>query len=96
MNDGLSGSVAELVGDVVGAGTGSIGDALNRAVTGAIDAIPDQEIASVRIPIVIGSGIGAFSAGAAYRDVLAQLSYSAGRGGLRRRKSAAGRPDDPG
>ncbi|MDZ7883391.1 MAG: hypothetical protein U5N53_11000 [Mycobacterium sp.] len=78
LNDGLSGSVAELVDGVVETGTGSIGDALNEAVTGAIDAIPDQEIASVRIPIVIGSGIGAFSAGAAYRDVLAQLSSQPG------------------
>ncbi|WNG82274.1 hypothetical protein C6A86_000725 [Mycobacterium sp. ITM-2016-00316] len=78
LNDGISGNVADLVDGVVETGTGSIGDALNEAVTGAIDAIPDQEIASVRIPIVIGSGMGAFSAGAAYRDVLAQLSSQPG------------------
>lgn len=78
LNDGISGNVADLVDGVVESGTGSIGDALNEAVNGAIDAIPDQEIASVRIPIVIGSGMGAFSAGAAYRDVLAQLSSQPG------------------
>ncbi|MGW0160428.1 hypothetical protein ACWDUN_14045 [Mycobacterium sp. NPDC003323] len=78
LNDGISGNVAELVDGVVESGTGSIGDALNEAVNGAIDAIPDQEIASVRIPIVIGTGMGAFSAGAAYRDVLAQLSSQPG------------------
>ena len=78
LNGQLSGNVAGLVDGLVETGTGSIGDALNEAVTGAIDAIPDQEIASVRIPIVIGSGMGAFSAGAAYRDVLAQLSSQPG------------------
>ena len=78
LNGQLSGNVAGLVDGLVETGTGSIGDALNEAVTGAIDAIPDQEIASVRIPIVIGSGLGAFSAGAAYRDVLAQLSSQPG------------------
>ncbi len=78
LNGQVSGNVAELVDGVVESGTGSIGDALNDAVTGAIDAIPDQEIASVRIPIVIGTGMGAFSAGAAYRDVLAQLSSQPG------------------
>lgn len=78
LNGQLSGSVADLVDGVVESGTGSIGDALNGAVTGAIDAIPDQEIASVRIPIVIGTGMGAFSAGAAYRDILAQLSSQPG------------------
>ncbi|WP_395309006.1 hypothetical protein V4U86_27505 [Mycobacterium sp. AMU20-3851] len=74
----LQGNVSELVDGLVESGTGSIGDALNEAVNGAIDAIPDQEIASVRIPIVIGTGMGAFSAGAAYRDVLAQLSSQPG------------------
>lgn len=78
LNGQLSGNVAGLVDGLVETGTGSIGDALNEAVNGAIDAIPDQEIASVRIPIVIGSGMGAFSAGAAYRDVLAQLSSQPG------------------
>jgi hypothetical protein len=78
LNDGLSGNVADLVDGLVETGTGSVGDALNEAVAGAIDAIPDQEIASVRIPIVIGTGMGAFSAGAAYRDVLAQLSSQPG------------------
>lgn len=74
----LQGNVSDLVDGLVESGTGSIGDALNEAVNGAIDAIPDQEIASVRIPIVIGTGMGAFSAGAAYRDVLAQLSAQPG------------------
>lgn len=74
----LQGNVSDLVDGLVESGTGSIGDALNEAVNGAIDAIPDQEIASVRIPIVIGTGMGAFSAGAAYRDVLAQLSSQPG------------------
>lgn len=78
LNGQLSGNVAGLVDGLVETGTGSIGDALNEAVNGAIDAIPDQEIASVRIPIVIGSGMGAFSAGAAYRDMLAQLSSQPG------------------
>jgi hypothetical protein len=78
LNDNVSGSVSGLVDDLVSTGTGSVGDALNEAVNGAIDAIPDQEIASVRIPIVIGTGLGAFSAGAAYRDVLAQLSSQPG------------------
>ena len=78
LNDGLSGNVNDLVDGLVDSGTGSIGDALNDAVNGAIDAIPDQEVASVRIPIVVGTGIGAFSAGAAYRDVLAQLSAQPG------------------
>lgn len=78
LNDGLSGNVNDLVDGLVDSGTGSIGDALTDAVNGAIDAIPDQEIASVRIPIVVGTGIGAFSAGAAYRDVLAQLSAQPG------------------
>lgn len=74
----LQGNVSDLVGGLVESGTGSIGDALNQAVDGAIGAIPDQEIASVRIPIIIGTGMGAFSAGAAYRDVLAQLSAQPG------------------
>lgn len=74
----LQGNVSDLVGGLVESGTGSIGDALNQAVDGAIGAIPDQDIASVRIPIIIGTGMGAFSAGAAYRDVLAQLSAQPG------------------
>lgn len=78
LNGQLSGNVAGLVDGLVETGTGSIGGALTEAVNGAIDAIPDQEIASVRIPIVIGTGMGAFSAGAAYRDVLAQLSSQPG------------------
>lgn len=78
LNNGISDNVAGLVDGLVETGTGSIGGALTEAVNGAIDAIPDQEIASVRIPIVIGTGVGAFSAGAAYRDVLAQLSSQPG------------------
>ncbi|GAA2549247.1 hypothetical protein GCM10010409_25250 [Mycolicibacterium diernhoferi] len=78
LNDQLSGQVAGIVDGAVDSATGSVGGALTDAVNGAIDAIPDQEIASVRIPIVIGTGVGAFAAGAAYRDVLAQLSAQPG------------------
>lgn len=78
LNSGLQGSVSGAIDGAIGSATGSISDALNTAVTGAIDAIPDEDLADVRIPIVIGTGLGAFSAGAAYKDVLAQLSSQPG------------------
>lgn len=78
LNGGLQGSVSGAIDGAIGSATGSISDALDSAVNDAIAAIPDEDIANVRIPIVIGTGLGAFSAGAAYKDVLAQLSSQPG------------------
>jgi hypothetical protein len=74
----LTGSVADAVDGAVGSATGSISGALSDAVNSAIDSIPSESIADVRIPIVVGTGLGAFSAGAAYEDVLAKLSSQPG------------------
>jgi hypothetical protein len=74
----LTGSVADAVNGAVGTATGSISGALSDAVNGAIDSIPSESIADVRIPIVMATGLGAFSAGAAYQDVLAKLSSQPG------------------
>jgi hypothetical protein len=74
----LTGSVADAVDGAVGSATGSISGALSDAVNSAIDSIPSESIADVRIPIVMATGLGAFSAGAAYQDVLAKLSSQPG------------------
>ncbi|WP_131809947.1 beta strand repeat-containing protein [Mycolicibacterium mucogenicum] len=70
----VSGATSGLSGTVSGALTG----VLSSAVLGVVNAIPSLEVGSVRIPIVVASGLGAFSAGAAYRDVLAKLSSQPG------------------
>jgi hypothetical protein len=82
VNSAVSGTVTSVVGSVVSGATsglsGSVSGALSSAVLGVVDAIPSLDIGSVRVPIVVASGLGAFSAGAAYRDVLAKLSSQPG------------------
>ncbi|MGB8405969.1 MAG: hypothetical protein WCE30_18060, partial [Mycobacterium sp.] len=78
LTSGLQGTVSSAVSGVISGTTGSISGALNTAVTAAINAIPNLSVADLRVPIVIGSGLGAFSAGAAYKDVLAELSAQPG------------------
>ncbi len=70
----VTGATSGLSGTVSGALTG----VLSSAVLGVVNAIPSIDVGSVRIPIVVGTGLGAFSAGAAYRDVLAKLSSQPG------------------
>lgn len=41
-----------------------------------LDQIPD--LLKVRVPVVIGEGVGAFAAGMGYKDILAQLPYQPG------------------
>ena len=78
LNGNLQGSVSGAIDGAIGSATGSINDALGSAVDQAINAIPDEDIADLRIPIVLGTGLGAFSAGAAYKDVLAKLASQPG------------------
>lgn len=86
VNNTVSSTVTSVVGGVVTGATsglsGTVSSALtgvlSSAVLGVVDAIPSVDIGSVRIPIVVGTGLGAFSAGAAYRDVLAKLSSQPG------------------
>ncbi|MGX9669984.1 hypothetical protein [Mycobacterium sp. HM-7] len=86
VNSTVSSTVTSVVGSVVSGATtglsgsvsGALTGVLSSAVLGVVDAIPSLDIGSVRIPIVVASGLGAFSAGAAYRDVLAKLSSQPG------------------
>lgn len=86
VNATVSSTVTSVVGSVVTSATsglsGTVSSALtgvlSSAVLGVVNAIPSIDVGSVRIPIVVGTGLGAFSAGAAYRDVLAKLSSQPG------------------
>ncbi|MCT7368321.1 hypothetical protein A7R75_04860 [Mycolicibacterium llatzerense] len=86
VNATVSSTVTSVVGSVVTGATsglsGTVSSALtgvlSSAVLGVVNAIPSIDVGSVRIPIVVGTGLGAFSAGAAYRDVLAKLSSQPG------------------
>lgn len=86
VNSTVSSTVTGVVGSVVTGATsglsGTVSSALtgvlSSAVLGVVDAIPSIDVGSVRIPIIVGTGLGAFSAGAAYRDVLAKLSSQPG------------------
>ncbi|MUL47466.1 hypothetical protein FZI85_12995 [Mycobacterium sp. CBMA293] len=86
VNSTVSSTVTSVVGTVVSGATsglsGNVSSALtgvlSSAVLGVVNAIPSMDVGSVRIPIVVGSGLGAFSAGAAYRDVLAKLASQPG------------------
>lgn len=70
----ISGATTGLSGNVSTALSG----VLSSAVLGVVNAIPSVDIGSVRVPIVVGTGFGAFSAGAAYLDVLSKLSSQPG------------------
>lgn len=82
----VTSTVTSVVGSVVSGAAGGLSGTVSTALTGVlstavlgvVDAIPSMDIGSVRIPIVVGTGLGAFSAGAAYRDVLAKLSSQPG------------------
>jgi hypothetical protein len=86
VNSTVSSTVTSVVGTVVtgatsglsGTVSGALTGVLSSAVLGVVDAIPSLDVGSVRVPIVVASGLGAFSAGAAYRDVLAKLSSQPG------------------
>ncbi|MCX8564639.1 hypothetical protein OS122_27525 [Mycolicibacterium mucogenicum] len=86
VNSTVSSTVTSVVGSVVSGATGGLSGTvsgaltgvLSSAVLGVVNAIPSLDVGSVRIPIVVGTGLGAFSAGAAYRDVLAKLSSQPG------------------
>jgi hypothetical protein len=49
---------------------------LERLLSVGLDDIPDA--LKARVPIVVGAGTGAFAAGMAYNDILAQLPYQPG------------------
>lgn len=86
VNSTVSSTVTSVVDSVVGGAvgglsgnvSGALAPVLKAAVLGVVEAIPSVDIGSVRVPIVIGTGLGAFSAGAAYRDVLSKLSSQPG------------------
>lgn len=86
VNSTVSSTVTSVVGSVVsgaagglsGTVSGALTGVLSSAVLGVVNAIPSLDVGSVRIPIVVGTGLGAFSAGAAYRDVLAKLASQPG------------------
>lgn len=86
VNSAVSSTVTSVVGTVVNGATsglsgtvsGALTGVLSSAVLGVVNAIPSLDVGSVRVPIVVASGLGAFSAGAAYRDVLAKLSLQPG------------------
>lgn len=55
---------------------GLLTELLQRLGLVNLDQIPD--VLKVRVPVVIGEGTGAFAAGMAYKDILAQLPYQPG------------------
>lgn len=66
--------------DALGTPVASIVTVLNQLLSalglGSTDDIPD--LLKVRAPIVVGAGVGAFAAGMAYHDIVAQLPFQPG------------------
>lgn len=66
--------------DLVNTGVINVPGLLNQLLQGLglfdLDQIPD--VLKVRVPVVVGEGVGAFAAGMAYRDIVARLPYQPG------------------